>query len=63
VHLVGYTRKDGHDWFLIKDSASGSQKGKYKGYFFFRDDFVKLKMLSFMVHKDAVKEILAKFKE
>ncbi len=63
VHLVGYTKKYGHDWFLIKDSASGSQKGKYKGYFFFRDDFVKLKMLSFMVHKDAVKEILAKFKE
>ncbi|APF20933.1 peptidase C1B bleomycin hydrolase [Caldithrix abyssi DSM 13497] len=61
VHLVGYTHKYGHDWFLIKDSASGSQKGEYKGYFFFRDDFIKLKMLSFMVHKDAVKDLLEKF--
>jgi len=27
----------------------------------FRDDFVKLKMLVFMVHKDAVSDLLAKF--
>ncbi|NOX88495.1 MAG: peptidase C1 [Calditrichaeota bacterium] len=63
VHIVGYTHKNGHDWFLIKDSASSSREGKYKGYYFFRDDFVKLKMLSFMVHKDAVKDLLKKFDE
>ncbi|NOY77107.1 MAG: peptidase C1 [Calditrichaeota bacterium] len=63
IHLVGYTHYKGHDWFLIKDSSSSANKGKFKGYFFFRDDFVKLKMLTFMVHKDAVKDILAKFQK
>lgn len=62
IHLVGYVHKYGHDWFLIKDSASSAYYGQYKGYYFFRDDFVKLKMLTFMIHKDAVKDVLAKFK-
>ena len=61
IHLIGFTHKFGHDWFLIKDSGSSSHSGKYKGYYFFRDDFVKLKMLSFTIHKDAVKDILNKF--
>ena len=61
IHLIGFTQKDGHDWFLIKDSGSSSRYGKYSGYYFFRDDFVKLKMLTFLVHKDAVKELLKKF--
>ncbi|MGD9898902.1 MAG: C1 family peptidase [Calditrichaceae bacterium] len=60
IHLVGYTSKFGHDWFLIKDSGSSAYNGDNKGYYFFRDDFIKLKMLSFMVHRDAVKGILAK---
>ncbi len=54
LHLVGFLRKGGRDWFLIKDSGSGSRKGDVKGYFFFRDDYVRLKMLSIMVHKDMV---------
>lgn len=61
IHLIGFTRKGGHDWFLIKDSGSSAYYGDYKGYYFFRDDFIKLKMLSFMVHKDAVKDVLKKF--
>lgn len=61
IHIVGMTRKAGHDWFLIKDSARSSQKG-IPGYTFYRDDYVKLKMLTFMVHKDAVKDLLAKMK-
>lgn len=63
VHLVGYTRIGDHDWFLIKDSARSSRHGKFKGYFFYRDDYIKLKMLTFMVHKDAMKDVLKKFKE
>lgn len=63
IHLVGYTHYKGHDWFLIKDSSSSANKGKFKGYFFFRDDFVKLKMLTFMVNKDAVKDVLARFQK
>jgi bleomycin hydrolase len=62
IHLVGITTTpDGHDWFLIKDSGRSSRWGKYPGYYFYRDDFVRLKMLTFMVHKDAVPELLAKF--
>lgn len=61
VHAVGHTEINGRDWFLIKDSGSSSQRGKFKGYTFFRDDYVKLKMLTFMVHKDAASEVLAEF--
>ncbi len=66
MHLVGYLEKDGETWFLIKDSSSGSRNNDPKapefGYYFFRSDYVKLKMMGFTVHKDAVKDILKKFK-
>jgi bleomycin hydrolase len=66
VHLVGYLDRDGKDWYLIKDSGSGSRNNdpnaKEFGYYFFQEDYVKLKMMDFMVHKDAVKELLRKFK-
>ena len=55
IHLVGYKEKDGDMWFLIKDSGSSGFDGPNKGYYFFREDYVKLKMMDFMVHKDAVK--------
>jgi bleomycin hydrolase len=61
LHLVGYMQKDNTDWYLIKDSGSGAQNGKNKGYRFYHEDYVKLKMLSYMVHKDAVKDLLKKF--
>jgi len=65
IHLVGYLEKDGKDWYLIKDSGSGSRNNdpdaEEFGYYFFSEDYVKLKMMGFMVHKDAVKEILEKF--
>ncbi len=63
IHLVGYTKVKGQDWFLIKDSARSSRHGKFKGYYFYRGDYVKLKMLSFTVHKDVVKDILERFKQ
>ena len=66
MHLVGYLEKDGKDWYLIKDSGSGSRNNNPNaaefGYYFFSSDYVKLKMMDFMVHKDAVKELLDKFK-
>jgi bleomycin hydrolase len=62
IHLVGYTHYKGHDWFLIKDSNRSSRWGKFKGYFFFRGEYVKLKMLTYTVHKDVLKNILAKVK-
>jgi bleomycin hydrolase len=62
IHLVGYSRIKGHDWFLIKDSGRSARWGRHEGYYFFRGDYVKLKMLTFIVHKDIVKNILAKIK-
>jgi bleomycin hydrolase len=66
MHLVGYLEKDGKDWYLIKDSSSGSRNNDVNagefGYYFMSEDYVKLKMMDFMVHKDAVKEILEKIK-
>jgi len=60
IHLVGHTRLDGHDWFLIKDSNRSSRQGKHKGYYFYRDDFVKLKMLYITVHRDQIEDLLKK---
>tara|TARA_B100001142_G_scaffold97594_1_gene99567 strand:- start:1255 stop:2421 length:1167 start_codon:yes stop_codon:yes gene_type:complete len=63
IHLIGY-KIDINDewWFLIKDSGSGSRNGKFPGYYFYHEDFVKLKMMTFTIHKDAVTKTLAKFK-
>ncbi|OQX80725.1 MAG: peptidase C1 [Bacteroidetes bacterium 4484_249] len=65
MHLVGWLSKDNTDWYLIKDSSSGSRNNDEDapefGYYFFHEDYVKLKMLGFTIHKDAVKDILKKF--
>lgn len=61
IHLIGYKEDKGKDWFLIKDSGAGSFVGPNKGYFFYHEDYVKLKIMDFMVHKDAVKDLLTKF--
>ncbi|NJD23045.1 MAG: peptidase C1 [Melioribacter sp.] len=63
IHMVGYLNKDGKDWYLIKDSGSGSFNVGDKGYYFYHEDYVKLKMLGFMAHKDAVADLLSKFKK
>ncbi len=63
IHLVGYKEKDGVDWYLIKDSGAGSRNTGDKGYYFYHEDYVKLKIMDFMVHKDAVENLLKKFKE
>lgn len=61
VHVVGYTELDGRDWFLIKDSGSSGHWGKYRGYYFMRDDYIRLKMMFFMVHRDALGDVLQTF--
>ncbi|UCD37869.1 MAG: peptidase C1 [Fidelibacterota bacterium] len=62
VHLVGYLRQGDHDWFLIKDSASSAQHGKFEGYYFYREDYIKLKMLTYIVHQDALKAVVSEFR-
>ncbi len=65
MHLIGYTEKDGATWYLIKDSSSGSRNNAENapefGFYFFHEDYVKLKMMGFTIHKDAVKDLLKKF--
>lgn len=63
IHIVGYKIIDGKYWFLIKDSGSGAQNGKNAGYYFYHEDYIKLKMMNFMVHKDAIKELLDEFEK
>jgi bleomycin hydrolase len=63
IHLVGYMEKDGVDWYLIKDSGAGSRNTGDQGYYYYHEDYVKLKIMDFMVHKDAVENVLKKFKE
>ena len=60
LHVVGFAQAGGRDWFLIKDSGRSARWGKFEGYYFYREDFVKLKMLAFLVHRDAVAAVLAK---
>lgn len=64
MHLVGYYEKDGEIWYLIKDSSSGSrnmdENNKKFGYYFFSEDYVKLKMMGITVRKDAVKDLFKK---
>ncbi len=62
IHLVGWAEKDNGTWFLIKDSGSGSRNGPNKGYYFYHQDYVKLKMMNSMVHKSAVEDLLKKVK-
>lgn len=61
IHLVGYKEHNGATWFLIKDSGAGSRNTGDIGYYFYHEDYVKLKIMDFMIHKDAVKYLLNKF--
>ncbi len=58
MHVVGYLEKDDGWWFLIKDSSSSGFDGDHKGYLFLSEDYIKLKILAVMVHKDGAREIL-----
>lgn len=61
IHLVGHLTSEGEDWYLIKDSGSGSRNGANRGYYFYHEDYIKLKMMDFTIHRDAVEDILNKF--
>ena len=67
MHLVGYHEdENGDTWFLIKDSGSGSRNAKSAsdkfGYYFMHQDYVKLKMMTITLHKEAAFEYLDKIK-
>jgi bleomycin hydrolase len=62
IHIVGFAQAGGRDWYLVKDSGRSARWGKFEGYYFYREDFVRLKMLAYMVHRDAIPELLAKLR-
>jgi bleomycin hydrolase len=59
IHIVGFKTDGTKDWFLVKDSGSGARNNAHPGYYYFHEDYVRLKMLSALVHKDVAQEILA----
>jgi bleomycin hydrolase len=61
IHIVGKTSNSFGDWYLIKDSGSGARNGNNKGYYFFHSDYIKLKIMTLLVHKDVVKDYLNRF--
>jgi len=57
VHIVAY-KKFGHaEWFLAKDSLPSAWEGQHKGYVFFHESYVKLKVLAFLVHRDGFRTL------
>lgn len=63
MHIIGYAEKPNGMWFLVKDSgAGGHTNSNHKGYWYVHEDYVKLKMMTATVHKDAVKDILNRVK-
>lgn len=67
MHLVGYKEENGKTWFLYKDSGAGSrtcgESSPSFGYMYVSEEYVKLKMMTFTVNKNAVKSYLDKFAE
>ncbi|TPV94231.1 MAG: hypothetical protein B7733_16340 [Myxococcales bacterium FL481] len=59
--MLGYQQRGEHDWYLVKDSGSKAFDGQHQGYYFYRGDWVKLKVLAFTVHRDAAQGVLEKF--
>lgn len=59
MHVIGFYQKKGVTWYLVKDSSSGSrnvdQTSNSFGYYFMHEDYIKLKILTFTVHKDMMK--------
>lgn len=60
VHVVGWMELNGSDWYLIKDSGASARDGSNKGYYFFSEDYIKLKIMDFMIHKDALGDLSEK---
>ncbi len=60
VHAVGFVKHKGREWVLIKDSNRSSRLGQHKGYYMWDGDYIRLKMLTFLVHKDRLQGLLPK---
>ncbi len=57
MQAVAYRNFHGDEWFLVKDSWRTAWEGNHKGYSFFHESYMKLKVLAFLVNINAVPEI------
>ena len=63
MHIIGYTEKANGTWFLVKDSGAGGHNNPdHDGYWYMHEDYVKLKMMTATVHKNAVRSVLKQMK-
>lgn len=64
MHVVGFVRHADRDWFLVKDSGRSARWGKpaAHGYYYFRDDYVRLKMLTATIHRDVLGSLARRFR-
>ncbi|MFW5768287.1 MAG: peptidase C1 [Bacteroidota bacterium] len=58
MHIIGFQKFKGDIWYLVKDSSSGSRNTEKDaagfGYYFMHEDYIKLKILTFTVHKSVL---------
>ena len=60
MHITGTAKnKDGKLYYLTKNSW-GNDYNKYGGYLYMSKDYVKVKTIAIMIHKDAIPEEIAK---
>jgi bleomycin hydrolase len=59
IHIIGYQDFGGEDWFLAKDSGKVTWRDGNQGVLFLHSSYVKLKVLAFLVHRDAVPQAAA----
>ncbi|HPE75877.1 MAG TPA: C1 family peptidase [Draconibacterium sp.] len=60
MHIVGLSKdSEGRNCFYTKNSW-GAESNSYDGYLHMTDDYVRLKTMAIMVHKDAVPENIRK---
>ena len=57
VHIVGYQKFGDEEWYLAKDSGRTAWKEAPKGYFFIHESFIRLKVLAYLVHPNAIPAI------
>ena len=50
------------EWYLIKDSFDAVGLGQFDGYIFYREDYIRLKTLTYIVHRDAVAAVIDGFR-
>ncbi|MAG58442.1 MAG: aminopeptidase [Planctomycetes bacterium] len=53
LHIVGVAKKDGKRYYITKDSW-GKNHGKLNGYRMLSENYIRGKVLAFMIHKDGM---------